>query len=424
MEAYISEISLLVLIIVFVIGAFKKNPIQIGILGFAAAFFLGKFTGSTDAEIMKYFPTVLFVRLFCILFFFAIPQASGAIELLARKMVVRFKCNQKLMPFVLYFVGLLLTSCGVQNTACTAILSGVAISIALSLKSDNPQLYAVSAALGICCGSYSPINEFSANISFACETADMTYDGAAIYLLNLAAFFLTFLAVYFILGGNKEKHSLTEDMTLQELPKFSYQQIVSLLGIPAIVVLVLVAGLDVGWAALLVGVICILLGAAKCTEAMKGVSLHLLILICGIGTLVNVISELGAFNVLSDLLSHIMNSVTMTPLMCLTSSIFSLFTMGRLVILTLVPTLPEMLTNITGVSPVILIAGISGAALVSSVGPLSTTGALIMANLSQQLGEEKGTAYYTKQLLIGFLCAAVFALIYLVFVLLLGKILI
>ena len=419
MNEYIAQISFAVLILVFVIGAFKKNPIQIGILGFAAAFLLGKVSGYKDADIMKFFPTVLFVRLFCILFFFSIPQVCGSIELLAKKMVTKFKCSQRYMPFVLFFTGFILVSCGVQNTACTAILTGVAISIALSMKA-NPQLFALSAALGNCCGSYSPINEFASNIAFACETAGLTYSPNLVYGLNLIAYGVTFLAVYFFFGGYKVPAENQVVDRNQKLEKFNRRQIISLIGIPVIVALVLILNVDVGWAALIVAIACILLGAAPCTAVLKGVSLNLLILICGIGTLVNIIGELGAFGVLSGLLASVMNSVTMTPLMCLTSSIFSLFTLGRLVILTLVPTLPEMLAKIPNVSSIILISGVSGAALSASVGPLSTTGALIMANLTQMEGEEKGTSYYNKQLLAGVFCAVVFAAVYLVLGLLLG----
>lgn len=419
MNAYLPELSLLALLVVFVIGAFKKNPIQIGLLGLVAALMIGRLAGFTDTVIMGYFPSDLFIRLLCILFFFAIPQSNGAIELLARKMVSRFKCGQKLMPFVLYLIGVVMGTVGMQSTATNAIYAGVAVSLALSVK-GNPQLYALAGTLGVCCGVYCPINEFATNIAFACQSADLAYPGMLIYGLNLIAFSITFIAVYFVMGGHRVKTIGSAEYISQDLPKFNYQQTVSLIGVPAVILLVLFAGLDVGWAALIVGIACILLKAGNCGEALKGVSLNLLIMICGIGTLVNLIGELGGFTVLSNLLSNIMSSITIYPLMCLTSSIFTLFTLGKLVILTLVPTLPQLMENIPGVASNILVSGVSGAALIASVGPLSTTGALIMASLTQQLGAEKGAAYYTKQLLIGFFCAIVFACVYFLLALLVG----
>ena len=82
-----ASLSLIVLVVVFAIGALKKNPLHIGILAMLAAFILGKIAGVKEVAIMGYFPTTLFVRVFGIMFFFAIAQANGAIELLARKMM-------------------------------------------------------------------------------------------------------------------------------------------------------------------------------------------------------------------------------------------------------------------------------------------------------------------------------------------------
>ena len=354
MTAYLPEISLIVLLAVFVISAFKKNPIQIGILGFAAAFVIGRLAGIADTKIMSFFPSSLFIQIFCVLFFFSIPQANGAINLLAQKLVARFKCGRRLMPFVLYVIGMIFGSCGIQCTALTSVYTGLAIAVALSLKA-NPLLYALAAALGGCSGGYSPVNEFSvATIKFACDSAGLPYNGVQIYILNLVAYFVAFLAVYFVLGGYKNREVCIagvnyEAHQAQELAKFNYQQIVSLLGIVAIIVLT-VLGVNVGWAALIVGIVVILLKADKCDEALKRVSLPLLVLICGMGTLINVIKELGGFDVLSNILSRIMSPVTVAPTMCLTSSVFSVFAMGRLVILTLIPTLPDILQNFPGIS--------------------------------------------------------------------------
>ena len=118
-----ASLSLIVLVVVFAIGALKKNPLHIGILAMLAAFILGKIAGVKEVAIMGYFPTTLFVRVFGIMFFFAIAQANGAIELLARKMIAKTGRNTKLMPIFIFYVGVILASIGINSLAGMAILS-------------------------------------------------------------------------------------------------------------------------------------------------------------------------------------------------------------------------------------------------------------------------------------------------------------
>lgn len=115
MQVDMAILSILAVVIVFVIGAFKQNPLHLGILGMFVAFVIGKAAGIADTTIMGFFPTTLFVRVFGIMFFFAIAQANGAIELLAKKMIAKFGANARLMPFVLFYVGVILGSIGINS---------------------------------------------------------------------------------------------------------------------------------------------------------------------------------------------------------------------------------------------------------------------------------------------------------------------
>lgn len=407
-----AAISLLAVVVVFAVGAIKKNPIHLGILAMAVAYLIGKFAGVKDTAIMGYFPTTMFVRVFGIMFFFAIAQSNGAIELLAKKMISKVGRNAKLMPFFLFYTGVILGSIGINSLAGMAILSGIGISLAVA-SSNNPLLYGIAGGYGIACGCYSPINEYTANIISACEGVGLEYNLLSIYLLNLVGFSLSFLVIYLLLGGLKGKGTLEAEV-VKDIPAFSRGQLISLVGIPVIVALVAIFGMDIGWAGLLVGILCVLLGACKCMEALKTVSLPSLILICGVGTLVNLTSEMGGFELLSAGLTKIMNSTTSAPLMTLTASALSLFTISRLVVITLVPTIPGILETFSSVSPALLIAATCAGAFASSIGPLSANGALIMSNLSQQFGEEKAGKFYTKQMLMGVIGAFVVAAFYFV----------
>lgn len=399
-------ISLLSVIFLFFVGAFRKNPIHIGVLGLLISFVIGKIAGIADVAIMKFFPTTLFVRVFGIMLFFGIPQANGSLELLAKKLLSKTGTNTKLLPFYIFYVGILMGAIGINSLAGMAILSGIGISLALA-SGGNPLLFGIAGGYGIAAGCYSPINEFTANIVSASDGIGHNASLMQIFIISLIAFSISFLVMYLLLGGYKAKGTLKESI-ISELPNFNKSQLISLYGIVAVLVLVIFFKIDIGWSGLLVASFCMIFGVCNSTEAIKNVSLPSLILISGVGTLINVASELGGFELMSSGLMRIMTTNTVPAVMSLTTSAMSMFSIARLTVITLVPTLPGIINSI-GSSMDLAVIGVSLGAFASSVGPLSANGALIVQNLSQQLGEEKAARFFTKQMIMGVVGAFVIA---------------
>lgn len=405
-------ISILTVVAIFALGSFKKNPIQVGVLAMLAAFILGKVAGYTDLEIMKLFPATLFLRLFGIMFFFSISQVNGTIEVLAKKMLQKTGKAIKIMPFFIFYIGVILASLGIPSMAGFAVYTGLAIAIAKA-SNANPQLFGIAAGYGIGCGVYSPINEYTINIIDACESAGLEVNLLWIYFFCLVAYSISFVVLYFVLGGHKYDGQVNEEM-LSNVPPFTREQKITIGGIVALILLVLFAGIDIGWSGFICGTICILLGANKGEDVLKKVSLSSLILVCGVGLLIELVSQLGGFTLLSNALASIMTAKTVGPIMSLTSSTMSLFTISRLCVLTLVPTIPGIIANIPGASTVFAIISTSAGATASNIGPLSICGAMIMSNIGLQYGEKEASKYFSKQMAMGILGAVVIALVGLV----------
>jgi di/tricarboxylate transporter len=278
-----------------------------------------------------------------------------------------------------------------------AILSGIGISLALT-SDGNPLLYGIAGGYGISVGCYSPINEFTTNIVAGASAAG--YNNVAlfpIYIYCIVGFSLSFAVIYFIMGGHKAHGSVRGENVLGNLPPFTRHQLISIAGIIGVLALVTIFGLDVGAAGVFMAVACVLLGCCRCDAAIKGVSLPVLILVSGVGMLVNLISKLGGFTLISTALASIMTPDTASPLMSFTCSVMSLFSIARVCVLTLIPTIPGIITIIPNASADLLIAATSAGAFASCIGPLSSCGALIMQNLSQQVGEEKAMKYFVPQ---------------------------
>ncbi|MDR2574502.1 MAG: hypothetical protein LBC94_09235 [Desulfovibrio sp.] len=393
----IALLSILSLFFLFVVGAFKRNPLNLGILAIFICYLLGSYAGMKSVAIMQMFPTVLFVRIFGILLFFSVVQHNGALELLAKKILAVTGKNSKILPFAIFYVGILLGSVGINSLAGMAILSGIGISLALS-SDGNPLLHGIAGGYGIAVGCYSPINEYTTNIVAAANAAGYnSVELMPIYIYCIIGFSISFAVIYFLMGGHKAKGSVKGEDVLGELPAFTNQQLISLLGIVGVLLLVVFLRFDVGVAGIMMAVACVLLGCCKCDAAIKGVSLPVLLLVCGVGMLVNLISKLGGFAIVSSALSSVMVADTVAPLMSLSSSVMSLFTLSRVCVLTLVPTIPGIVQNIPAASVDLAIAATSAGAFASCIGPLSSCGALIMQNLSQQVGDEQATKYFVPQ---------------------------
>lgn len=401
-------VSLLAVIFVFIVGALKKNPLHLGILGLLMSFIIGRIAGIADASIMGLFPTTLFVRVFGIMLFFGIAQTNNSLELLTKKLLAKTGSNVKLLSFYIFYVGIFMGAIGINSLAGMAILSGIGISLAIA-SNGNPLLFGIAGGYGIAAGCYSPINEFTANIISASDSVGLDANLLQIFIISIIAFSVSFVVMYFLLGGHKAKGELQESV-ISNLPAFNKSQIITLVGIIALLVLVVIFKIDIGWAGIIVATVCTLLGICKSVDSIKNVSLPSLILICGVGTLINLVSNLGGFELMSSTLSKLMSIGTVTPVMALTSSTMSLFSIARLCVLTLIPTIPGIIESIPGASVELAVIGVSAGAFASSIGPLSSSGALIMQNLSQQLGEEEAAGYFTKQMIMGIVGAIVVAL--------------
>ena len=130
-------VSLLSVVFVFAVGALKKNPLHIGILGLLMSYVIGRAAGISEVAIMGFFPTTLFVRVFGIMLFFGIAQSNGSLELLAKKLLTKTGSNIKLLPFYIFYVGIFIGAIGINSLAGMAILSGIGISLALA-SNGNP----------------------------------------------------------------------------------------------------------------------------------------------------------------------------------------------------------------------------------------------------------------------------------------------
>ena len=377
-------ISLIALLAAIIIG-FVRNA-NVGILCMGFSMVLGLVFGLDAKEILSGFSSSLFIQMVGITYLFAIINSNGTLELLARKMVGLVGKKKALIPFVMYILGFLICAVGPGAIPSLAIIPVIAIPVAVS-AGINPIMTAIIGDLGVMSGRMSPLTPESAVVRELMEEQGLTGNTIPIMIsLTITALIVAVLVYIYYKGWKVEKR---EDKTEEALPKFNGKQWLSLAGLLILAVGVLFFSWNVGLTGFLVGSVLIVLDCGEEKKAIKGIPWNVILMVLGVGILMNVISLSGGIDIMVAGLEKIMGHRTAAMIMAITAGFMSFFSSGLGVVFpTLIPTASGLASGL-GVGAVELVSVIVIGGTVSGFTPISTTGALIMAGVAQQEGAEE-----------------------------------
>lgn len=377
-------ISLIALLTAIIIG-FVRN-VNVGILCMGFSMVLGLVFGLDAKEILSGFSSSLFIQMVGITYLFAIINSNGTLELLARKMVGLVGKKKALIPFVMYILGFLICAVGPGAIPSLAIIPVIAIPVAIS-AGINPIMTAIIGDLGVMSGRMSPLTPESAVVRELMEEQGFTGNTIPIMIsLTITALIVAVLVYIYYKGWKVEKR---EDKTEEALPKFNGKQWLSLAGLLILAVGVLFFSWNVGLTGFLVGSVLIVLDCGEEKKAIKGIPWNVILMVLGVGILMNVISLSGGIDIMVAGLEKIMGHRTAAMIMAITAGFMSFFSSGLGVVFpTLIPTASGLASGL-GVGAVELVSVIVIGGTVSGFTPISTTGALIMAGVAQQEGAEE-----------------------------------
>lgn len=377
-------ISLIALLAAIIIG-FVRNA-NVGILCMGFSMVLGLVFGLDAKEILSGFSSSLFIQMVGITYLFAIINSNGTLELLAHKMVGMVGKKKALIPFVMYVLGFLICAVGPGAIPSLAIIPVIAIPVAVSAGS-NPIMTAIIGDLGVMSGRMSPLTPEAAVVRELMEEQGLVGNTIPIMIsLTITALIVAVLVYIYYKGWKVEKR---EDETEEALPKFNGKQWLSLAGLLILAVGVLFFSWNVGLTGFLVGSVLIVLGCGEEKKAIKGIPWNVILMVLGVGILMNVISLSGGIDIMVAGLEKIMGHRTAAMIMAITAGFMSFFSSGLGVVFpTLIPTASGLASGL-GVGAVELVTVIVIGGTVSGFTPISTTGALIMAGVAQQENAEE-----------------------------------
>ena len=377
-------ISLIALLAAIIIG-FVRNA-NVGILCMGFSMVLGLVFGLDAKEILSGFSSSLFIQMVGITYLFAIINSNGTLELLARKMVGLVGKKKALIPFVMYILGLLICAVGPGAIPSLAIIPVIAIPVAVS-AGINPIMTAIIGDLGVMSGRMSPLTPEAAVVRELMGEQGLTGNTIPIMIgMTITALIVVVLVYIYYKGWKVEKH---EEEKEEVLPKFNGKQWLSLVGLIVLAVGVLFFSWNVGLTGFLVGSVLIVLGCGEEKNVIKGIPWNVILMVLGVGILMNVISLSGGIDIMVSALEKIMGHRTAAMIMAVTAGFMSFFSSGLGVVFpTLIPTASGLASGL-GVGAVELVTVIVIGGTVSGFTPISTTGALIMAGVAQQENAEE-----------------------------------
>ena len=378
----IALISLIALVMAIAIGYFRK--LNTGIVSIGFAFLIGVFLVGLEAkQIIGGWPLKLFFVLLGMTFLFGIAGVNGTLKLVAQKIIYATGGNRKLIPIAFFVMSGMLAAIGPGNIAICALILPIAMAVS-SEENISPLLMATMVIAGANAGGLSPIAPTGIiGVTLAKEQGlDI---GMRVFLKQITGQSILAVILYFFLRGHRLKRNKD---TLRTPSSFNKKQGITIGVILLVVIGIIFGRWNIGLAAFLGAAILLVLRTANEDEAIASIPWSTLILVCGVGMLVNVCREAGGIELLTELLAAFMNERTVGPVMAFTGGAMSIVSSASGVVMpTLIPTVSRLVIKIGGDPASIISAIIMGAHVVTN-SPLSTLGALAVASAGKEVDKE------------------------------------
>ena len=413
-------IPIIALVVMFL--AATVFPVNMGALGFVAAFFVGTIAvGMGTDDIIAGFPSSLFLTLVGITYLFAIAQNNGTVDLLVRGAVRLVGGRVALIPWVMFGITGVLTSIGALGPAAVAIVAPIALGFAARYK-INALLMGMMVIHGAQAGGFSPISIYGVTVNNIAQKAGLVnspltlFLGSMLFNAAIGALLFMFLGGRALLGRSVHDEDSTrpegdsggvggggsrtvmrgfgsstpkpsgQTVTVENVPPLgtavkaiTFDQILTLVGLASLALFSLVLDLDVGFVSMTVAVVLALASPKAQKGAINQISWSTVLLIGGVLTFVGVLQEAGTVEYVGDAVAGIGIPLLVALLLCYIGAIVSAFASSTAILGVTIPlAVPFLLAGEVGAIGVIV--ALSIASTIVDVSPFSTNGALVLAN--------------------------------------------
>jgi len=434
--------ALAVLVVMFVVASVL--PVNLGLLALVAAFVVGAGLGGMDVDdMLAGFPADLLVLLVGVTYLFGVAQVNGTLERVVDGGLRLVRGRVALVPWLLFLLTAFVAAVGALSAAAVAIMAPIAMRFAQQYR-ISPLLVGLMVVQGATAGSFSPLSPFGAITGQLVAAEGLPSQQPGLFLSSFVFNVVMGAFVFWLFGGvrlarERRRHGgadggdvdgdavsgatgsgaavsgaavsgaavsgesdgsggagaaggsgggvatvaapapVAEVAAEGDRRGLSVQQVLTLAGLGVLVVAGTAFGLDVGFTALAVGLVLTLVKPSAYADVVSKVPWSAVLLVCGVITYVGVLESVGTIDFLSDLLTGGTSPLVAALAAAYIGGLISAFASTAGVLGASIPLAAPLLDG--GVLPVLgTISAIGIASSVVDVSPLSTNGALLVAN--------------------------------------------
>jgi di/tricarboxylate transporter len=382
--------------LLFAIALSIVSRINVGLVAIGLAWIVGVYAAGLTADtVVRGFPSSLFLTLAGVTLLFAAAETNGTLAGLAERALRLARGNARVLPIFFFLIASLVASIGPGAISSVALVAPFAM--AVGARAGVPFfLTALMVANGANSGNLSPVSAVGVIVNNAMTEAGLGGHEIRVWLANLSAHMLVATVAYFLLGGHRLKGRAARD-SLETgdgsssvptaaggalPPTFTPAQRVTLAIIAAWVVGVVFFKLNVGLSAFAAVVVLVAAHAIDESTSIKRMPWGVIVMVCGVSVLIGVLEATGGMDLFTALLAGSSTPGTVNGVMAFFTGAISTYSSTSGVVLpTFLPTVPGVIEKLGGGDPLALSLSINVGASLVDVSPLSTLGALCVANV-------------------------------------------
>ncbi|CCL56083.1 TPA: SLC13 family permease [Clostridioides difficile] len=369
-------IALLLFLGVIIIAFVRKN--NAGILALAIGVIAVRIFGMDDKELYGAISNSMFTTLVGITLLFAIVNSTGALKLVAEKIVAASGKRVWLIPIAVFIAGFVVAGVGPGAIPALAIIPAMAVPVAITVG-YNPVMLALIGECGLMAGRMTPITPEGQIITTVAEGVGIENVMPTILACQTLSTIVFSIVLFIIFKGYKLKKPINV-IDSKQIEKFNIKQIISLISILVMIAFIIIFDMNVGLAAFAVSAVLIFFNIADEGECIKSIPWSTIVMVLGVGAMMTIVDAAGGIDLMSNALSSLMNSKTATPIMSISAGLMSMVSSALAVVYpTMMPMCVDIAKAVGGVDPLALIAAVGVGGSLAGVSPLSTGGALILA---------------------------------------------
>ncbi len=403
--------SILALTIVIIISCVNEE-LHVGNLSIAFAIVVAAiFMNTAASKVVMGFPLSLFMILVGVTFMFAMAQVNGTLGKITSYCIRVCGGNMMLLPFIIYFLTIFITTIGPGNIAGVALLAPITMAIAgqVGMSGFCMTLIVVGAANSAAFSPFAPTGIIShglvAKMSSQIPDLFVKYSIDAIdwkvYFNSIIAQGIAVIPGFLIFGGWKwmmqHKGKTVDINTIAPKPEpFNKQQWFTLACIVVLILLVVLPALpgmkaffpkwmllmasNVGTVGFVLAGLMMLFNVADSKAAIKTMPWFVIMMVCGVTVLIEVMEKSGGLNAMTQAIAAFSGPTTVHFWLGLVTGVISAYSSSSGVVMpAFLPLVPGLLKLVPGADAVGMISSVNIGAHLVDASPLSTLGALCIA---------------------------------------------